>query len=83
MHENRVESLIIWQSRLLILSMYIFVPMHQFQKEIQLINRKKKLQRYSSAVVTPENKTHVSCLKQPIPIANAHDGALPVCLWPA
>lgn len=41
MHENRAESLIIWQSRLLILSMYIFVPMHQFQKEIQLIKRNK------------------------------------------
>lgn len=31
----------------------------------------------------PKNKTHVSCLKQPIPIANARDGALPVCLWAA
>lgn len=32
MHENRVESLIIWQSRLLIVPVYICVPIHQFSK---------------------------------------------------
>lgn len=60
-------------------SMCIFALIRRFQKEFQLIKRNKA----SKIFICSCYKTHVSCLRQPIPMANARDGALPVCLWPA
>lgn len=64
---------------------YIIVLTNQFEKEICVINRDKTSEVFicSRYTICWKNTPHPFCLKQVIPIANTHDGALPVSLWPS
>lgn len=52
--------------------------------EIHLINRDKTSEVFicSCYMIGCRDTPLLSCLKQLIPVANTHDGALPVSLWP-
>lgn len=64
---------------------YIIVHTNQYEKEIDVTNREYTLKVFACSCYTIgcKNIPHLSCLKQLIPIANTHDGALPVSLWPS
>lgn len=59
---------------------YIVVFTNQFEREVHLINRDKTSKVFirSCYMIGCKSTPLLSCLKQLIPIANTHDGALPV-----
>lgn len=62
----------------------IIILTNQFEREIHVINRDttSKVFICSCYMIGCKSTPLLSCLKQLIPIANTHDGALPVSLWP-
>lgn len=72
------------QSKVFVLPMFLhYSILCLFEREIHLINRDKtsKVLDYRCYTIGCKCAPLLSCLKQLIPMANTHDGALPVSLW--